>query len=493
MSRMTGLGVSGMLKAMVVGAGILGGTLGVMGHGALAQTAAQPEETRDAFTDVMPVMGLPIYSYPEKDLPTSAVVLFSGEHGWGDAEKAMARTLVQQGALVIGIDTPATLRRLDEQNDPCVEIVGEIENVSHNTQYQMDTPRYHFPVVGGIGLGGALAMAVAAQTEAATIDRFAVVDPWSFVPSRKPLCTLGDPQPKKTTDGKGYRYDLPVGPKSFSLSATLTAQADPQGKAYVADWVQANPKSVFSQSSTQSQSDALLAAVRSKAASTVAGRSASGEDVSDLPLEEIPVSTPSDTFAIFYSGDGGWRDLDKDVAAVLEQDGLPVVGVDVLRYFWTEQTPQQSAKDLARIIRSYRQKWHAKKVVLIGFSFGADLLPIMYNQLPKEERASVAQITLLGLSKAAVFEVSMESWLNHKPSDAPQTLPQLAKIPSSLVQCFYGEDDTHNVCPELAGTGVELIKTKGGHHFNNEYDMLARRILDGLKARAQQPAKAAGQ
>lgn len=459
-----------------------------------AATPAQAEgtEAQDAFTNVMPVMGLPHYSYPAKDLPTSAVLLFSDAQGWGDAEKAMAEKLVAKGALVIGIDTPATLKRLAEQSDACVEIVGEVENVSHNSQYQLDTPRYHFPVVAGIGLGGTLALAVAAQTETATIDRFVAVNPLTSIPSPKPLCTLEDPQPTPTADKTGLRYDLPSGPKPFSVAFTLTKDATPAMRSYVADWVKMNPKVVKSQDSAASPSEALLAAIASQTAGSAAGKGGSGdEDVSDLPLEVIPVSKPSDTFAIFYSGDGGWRDLDKDVAEILEKDGMPVVGVDSLRYFWTEQTPQQSAKDLARIIRSYRHKWQAHKVLLLGFSFGADLLPILYNQLPKEERASVVQLSLLGLSKAAVFEVSMESWLNHKASDAPQTLPQVAKIDPALVQCFYGEEDEHNVCNQLEGHGIELIRTKGGHHFNNEYDMLAQRILDGVKRRTAASGKGA--
>ena len=120
---------------------------------------------------------------------------------------------------------------------------------------------------------------------------------------------------------------------------------------------------------------------------------------------------------------------------------------------------------------------------MIGFSFGADLLPILYNQLPKEERASIVQISLLGLSHAAVFEVSMESWLSHKPKDAPPTLPQVAKIKPQLIQCFYGEEDDKNICSQLDGSGVELIRTKGGHHFNGDYDMLANRVLLGIKKR----------
>ena len=33
-----------------------------------------------------------------------------------------------------------------------------------------------------------------------------------------------------------------------------------------------------------------------------------------LPVLEVPAAQPSDIVTLFYSGDGGWRDLDKDSA-----------------------------------------------------------------------------------------------------------------------------------------------------------------------------------
>jgi len=53
-----------------------------------------------------------------------------------------------------------------------------------------------------------------------------------------------------------------------------------------------------------------------------------------------------------------------------------------------------------------------------------------------------------------------------------------------MIQCFYGEDETDSVCPELGGKGVEIIRVGSGHHFGGDYDALARDILTGLRRRA---------
>lgn len=78
-------------------------------------------------------------------------------------------------------------------------------------------------------------------------------------------------------------------------------------------------------------------------------------DVGDLPLTEVAARAGStgDRMAVILSGDGGWTEIDKGVAAVLAADGVPTVGWSSLRYFWTPRTPDQAAADLARIVTHY--------------------------------------------------------------------------------------------------------------------------------------------
>ncbi len=53
------------------------------------------------------------------------------------------------------------------------------------------------------------------------------------------------------------------------------------------------------------------------------------------------------------SGDGGWAGIDQAVAAALSARGIPVVGLDSLRYYWTARTPSGVASDTDRMIRYY--------------------------------------------------------------------------------------------------------------------------------------------
>lgn len=76
--------------------------------------------------------------------------------------------------------------------------------------------------------------------------------------------------------------------------------------------------------------------------------------VNSLPVVEVPANNPNETVTLFYSGDGGWRDLDRAVAGHMATLGYPVVGVDMLRYFWSSKTPEKAAEDLAALMAHYR-------------------------------------------------------------------------------------------------------------------------------------------
>jgi type IV secretory pathway VirJ component len=202
-----------------------------------------------------------------------------------------------------------------------------------------------------------------------------------------------------------------------------------------------------------------------------------------LPLVEVPAQKPGDLFAVIYSGDGGWRDLDKTIAEILAKRGVPVVGVDSLRYFWREKTPDGVARDLAAILGAYSERWGPRKAVLIGYSFGAGILPFAVNRLPESARASVVQISLLGLEPTAPFEFHVSGWLGGHAEDGLPVLPELERIDPALIQCVYGEQEENTLCRAKQLARTERIQTTGGHHFDGDFEGLAGKILAGAEKR----------
>ncbi|MFV3304183.1 virulence factor family protein [Pseudomonas sp. NY15181] len=202
----------------------------------------------------------------------------------------------------------------------------------------------------------------------------------------------------------------------------------------------------------------------------------------NVPVVEVPAAKPSETVTLFYSGDGGWRDLDRDVAAQMAELGYPVVGVDALRYFWEHKTPEQSAADLAVLMQHYRQKWGAKHFVLAGYSFGADVLPAIYNRLPADAKKDVSAVILLAFARSGSFEIEVQGWLGKAGQEAA-TGPEMARLPGPKVLCVYGiEEKDESGCTQPQSVG-ENLQLPGGHHFDENYPALAKRLVDAIRSR----------
>lgn len=203
-----------------------------------------------------------------------------------------------------------------------------------------------------------------------------------------------------------------------------------------------------------------------------------------MPVIEHPSAQPADTLTLFYSGDGGWRDLDRASAEHMAAAGYPVVGIDTLRYYWQHKSPEQSAADLSRLMQQYRDKWHVKRFVLAGYSFGADVLPAIYNRLPASDQQQVDAMLLLAFARSGSFEIAVSGWLGKDGAEAP-TGPELRKVPAAKVYCIYGsEEAAESGCTEAGAPGEHLM-IKGEHHFDGDYAALAEKMLAAIKARQQ--------
>ena len=203
---------------------------------------------------------------------------------------------------------------------------------------------------------------------------------------------------------------------------------------------------------------------------------------------------PSDEHAralvVIYSGDGGWRTVDQKLAKQLNLDDLltgnfSVVGIDCLNYFAVKRTPGEVAANLDAIIQDFSQRHPLERVVLVGYSFGADIVPFAYNRLPERSRSKVIMLSLLSPSGAADFQIKLRGLVSDRSAgDAVSIMPELAQIDPRRVQCFYGKSEAdRTVCRQQWFGDAEVIALRGGHHFGHRYEPLARRIRSGLEAR----------
>ncbi len=407
------------------------------------------------------------------------VALFSDDAGWSVEDDSALSEIARAGALAVGVDTKVYLANLRANRNAvrkadCVDVFQDVEDLSRQVQRLHPSAFYNLPLIAGVGEGGAIAYAALAQAPADVVSGAISLDPAATLEITRPLCRLDS----FALQGEGVRALASVAVLQGDWQAAFDAAADEAGRARVGDIARGGAAIP----TTTLQGTDSLANLVSLVERRLAATARSG--VESLPLVPLPAATPSRVVAIFLSGDGGWRDLDKTIGEKLRALGVPVVGWDSLRYFWRRKTPEQATADLTAAMAAYGAQWRADRFVLIGYSFGADVLPAVYNLLPARYREKVVMISLLGLEPKADWEIRVAGWFGAPPSESATPLaPEFAKISPGLIQCFYGVKERDSACLALAGTGAELIETPGEHHFGHDYDAIAQRIVDGLRRR----------
>lgn len=190
----------------------------------------------------------------------------------------------------------------------------------------------------------------------------------------------------------------------------------------------------------------------------------------------------ADTFVVFLSGDGGWRPLDVAISQRLALAGMPVVGFLSSDYMRTRRKPDEAGADLEKVIRQYSAKWNRPRIVLIGFSRGADILPFMAARLPADLRSQVRLVALLGIEPEIEFKYH-PTWIPfyHPYEEELLVAPEVEKLRGTNILCILGDKEDDSLCPALDPALARSVEFSGGHHFGRHYDEVSRAILDAIR------------
>jgi type IV secretory pathway VirJ component len=202
--------------------------------------------------------------------------------------------------------------------------------------------------------------------------------------------------------------------------------------------------------------------------------------IAELPLKEFYIDGNSDYFVFLFTGDGGWKSLTTGMGEFFQQQKVPLVGLDVKKYFWIKRSQVEITESLEVIIENYCTKWQKKKVVLIGYSFGAEVLPFAAGELSKDLKSKIERVILIAPDQHAEFEVTISSMLDFSDGALPVS-PEMVKIPAELY--FILCDDSESALCNVLDKKYDYIILHGGHHFDGDFKNLYQLVWNKINVK----------
>ncbi len=121
--------------------------------------------------------------------------------------------------------------------------------------------------------------------------------------------------------------------------------------------------------------------------------------------------------------------------------------------------------------------------MLVGYSFGADVLPFLANRLPRRLADRVAAVAMLAPSRSAQFEFHFSEWLGKNAKEGFPVLPELEKLRGPKIVSICGDEEKgeDNLCRQLDPHRFAVLELKGSHHLGGDYHAMAAAITTAIR------------
>lgn len=187
-----------------------------------------------------------------------------------------------------------------------------------------------------------------------------------------------------------------------------------------------------------------------------------------------------DVAAAFMSGDMGLRyGMGAKTAPALAARGVPVLGVSSVVEFANHHTRGEVDAVVARAIRETLARTGARRVLLMGQSYGADIVATAAPDLPADLRGKVAAIVLVVPGTSAFFRADPSN-LSYMGTPDAYPAAYLRTLNYAPVICIYGTAERDSLCPQLSGSRAQIIGLPGGHFLGGDDKRLVATMVGAI-------------
>ena len=197
----------------------------------------------------------------------------------------------------------------------------------------------------------------------------------------------------------------------------------------------------------------------------------------DFPVKEWAAATHDKALIFYISGDGGFNKFSTQLCEALNKKGYDVISLNAKSYFSDKKTPEQTTIAINNTIFQKLAGRANQQVVIVGYSFGADVLPFVINRLPQSMQARVLASILIASSGSTDFETHWSDMFGGNTKRSMDVINELNKINNGNIVLMNGSDENDLDLKRLTLKKYAHEVLPGGHHFDGDTEQVADAIL----------------
>lgn len=171
---------------------------------------------------------------------------------------------------------------------------------------------------------------------------------------------------------------------------------------------------------------------------------------------------------LYISGDGGLNSFTTGFCKEVNQLGYTVTAINSRSYFWNKRTPEQAAAELTGYLGGLFKNRQNQQLLIIGYSFGADVTPFILNRLGAAVRARVRCTMLMAPSATTDFVIRLADMWGSAKKRSMDVVAEINRAAGQRIVAILPEDEKDFPVRAVKLGSFKAAILKGGHHFGED-------------------------
>ena len=201
----------------------------------------------------------------------------------------------------------------------------------------------------------------------------------------------------------------------------------------------------------------------------------------NLPIKEWVTNNHNKPLIFYISGDGGMNKFSTSLCEGFFKKGFDVSALNARDYFWERKTPEKTASDVNNFLTRKLSGRKNQQIVLIGYSFGADVLPFILNRISKNIDDKILASFLMASSGNTDFEIHWADIFGGNTKRRMDVVTEINKLTDEKIVFISASDDKTLAVNKITLKRFTNEVLPGGHHFDGDTDEIVKVILNDME------------